>query len=135
MVPQVKDNILIKPESGTQLVTQATCSVSFRYRTFIGKTTNANPINKTGLTDNGLVTSRAKTVTSVTTNAGEYYCYMYPKTLGALTKIIQNGATPVLAAFRQTEINIINESGASISYYVYTSVNSGAFKNVELAFS
>lgn len=135
MVPQVKDNILIKPESGTQLSKEATCKVDFRYRTFIGKTSNSNPINKTGLTDNGLVTSKAKTVTSIITNAGEYYCYMYPKALGTLTKIIQNGATPVLAAFRQTEINIINDSGASIPYYVYTSVNSGAFKNVELAFS
>ena len=126
---------ITRPVESGELNSSVACTTTFKYRTFIGKTNNSNPTNKTGLTDAGLVTSRVKTVTGVKTNSGEYYCYMYPKALGALTKIIQNGATPVLSSFKRTEISIINDAGVAFDYYVYTSVNDGAFNNVELAFS
>lgn len=134
--------VLIKPNGIDKLETQISCKVTFKYQSFIGKTVKKSPAYGSDLTQAsssvvkpGLVVNPNLTVTQVNTGSGEYFCYMYPKAMGALKKIIQDGATPVLDAFTLTEINIVNDSGASIPYYVYTSVNDGAFANAKLEFS
>lgn len=81
-----------------------------------------------------LVNSRALSVTGITTNGTQYYSYAYPKDLGALTSIVQNGAAPVLEDFNRTEVNVTNGAGVVIPYYVYTSKYKGAFQNVKLDF-
>lgn len=135
------NKILLKPTGKEKLTTQVGISVSFRHRTFFGKTTNSAPTNKTDLVqvgsytvDRGLVSSRVMTVTGITTGGTEYLCYMYPKALGALSDIIQDGATPITDAFIRTETNILNDAGVTIAYYVYTSKNKGAFNNAKIEF-
>lgn len=131
--PTVSGNVLVKPTG--ELSNAVSCNVSFQHRKFNGINTNASqPANVTGLSDMGLSTSRAYTTGKVTTQNGQYYHYIYPKALGALTKIIQNGATPVIDAFNRTEIIITNAAGASIPCYCYTTKNSGALKGDSLKF-
>ena len=81
-----------------------------------------------------LVTSRAKTVSGITSTTGQYYVYAYPQALGNLTSIIQNGSIPVLSAFNRTNVTYTNAAGLSITLNVYTSANDGAFTNATLNF-
>lgn len=111
--------------------TKATAQVSFQHKRMWGVTTD--PVNIT-FDAFDLANSRAKTITGVTANTTQYYYYAYPKTLGALTKITQNGAAPVIEDFNRVEKTIVNAAGASIVYYIYTTKNKGAFTNVELKF-
>lgn len=111
--------------------TKATAQVSFQHKRMWGVTTD--PVNIT-FDAFDLANSRAKTITGVTANTTQYYYYAYPKTLGALTKITQNGAAPVIGDFNRVEKTIVNAAGASIVYYIYTTKNKGAFTNVELKF-
>lgn len=111
--------------------TKATAQVSFQHKRMWGVTTD--PVNIT-FDAFDLANSRAKTITGVTANTTQYYYYAYPKTLGALTKITQNGAAPVIEDFNRVEKTIVNAAGASIAYYIYTTKNKGAFTNVELKF-
>ena len=115
----------------------ASCSVAFHHRRYYGVTTNVTPVESDvkALSTNNLASGRGQTVSGVTTTSSQYYCYAYPKSLGALSTIIQDGAEPVLGAFNQREINITNEYGAILPYYVYTSNNPGAFTRASLQFS
>ena len=131
--PTVSNNVLVKPTG--ELSNACSCSVNFRHRRYFGINTNADQTNVTDLTDGGLQTSRAYTTPTLTTADGQYYHYIYPTALGALAKIIQNGATPVLDAFSRKTINIVNAAGATIECYCYTTKNSGALKGDTLAFS
>ena len=110
-------------------------TVTFKHNLFKGSVTNPTPTGEqvSALTGE-LVTSRAKTVSGVTTTAGQYYVYAYPQALGNLTSIIQNGSIPVLSAFNKTNVTYINAAGLSITLNVYTSANDGAFTNATLNF-
>ena len=110
-------------------------SVTFKHNLFRGSVTSQTPTGEqvSALTGE-LVTSRAKTVSGVTTPAGQYYVYAYPQILGDLTSIIQNGSIPVLSAFNKTNVTYTNAAGLSITLNVYTSANDGAFTNATLNF-
>ena len=110
-------------------------TVTFKHNTFKGSVANPTPTAEQASSLTGeLVTSRAKTVSGVTTTAGQYYVYAYPQALGNLTSIIQNGSIPVLSAFNKTNVTYINAAGLSITLNVYTSANDGAFTNATLNF-
>lgn len=122
----------VTPASGEDKTT-ASVSVTFKDRLYYGVVSSSTPTesNIKALT-NELVSSRVKTVSNIT--ASQYYCYAYPQSLGALTKITQDGATPVLGAFTQKTLTITNAAGLSVALYVYISNNPGAFTNNELKF-
>lgn len=126
----------VLPASGNDEAS-ASASVTFQGRRYYGITTNSSPKTAADLSSLGntnLTSSRTLSVSNVTTNTSQYYCYAYPKSLGALTAIIQNGAQPIIDAFNRTEISIVNNAGLSIDYYVYTSKNVGAFTNATIEF-
>lgn len=109
-------------------------TVTFKDRLFYGVVTavpNAEQIKNLA---SELVSTRQKTLTNITTNKGEYFVYAYPASLGNLTRIIQNGATPVLGAFNKYNITYTGNAGNSILLNVYVSANDGAFTNVQLQF-
>ena len=110
-------------------------TVTFKHNTFKGSVTSPTPTGEqvSALTGE-LVTSRAKTVSGVTTTVGQYYVYAYPQELGNLTSITQNGSIPVLSAFNKTNVTYTNDAGLSITLNVYTSANDGAFTNATLNF-
>ena len=59
----------------------------------------------------------------------QYFSYAYPKSFGALSSIVQDGATGIIGAFNRTEIAVTNASGFGVDYYVYTTANQGAFQS------
>lgn len=131
----VKSNgVDVGPATGYDYM-QDTRTVTFRSRLFTGYVTSKT-INEATLKslNNELVASRASTKSGITANTSQYYVYSYPQSLGALTTIIQDGATPVLGAFTRSNLTITNAAGLSIAYYVYVSNNPGAFTNVSLEF-
>lgn len=110
-------------------------SVTFKHSLFRGLVANPTPTGEQVPALAGeLVSSRAKTVSGVTSTSGQYYVYAYPQALGDLTSIIQNGSIPVLSAFNKTNVTYINAAGLSITLNVYTSANDGAFTNATLNF-
>ena len=110
-------------------------TVTFKHMLFRGSVTSPTPTGEQVSALAGeLVTSRAKTVSGVTSTAGQYYVYAYPQALGDLTSIIQNGSIPVLSAFNKTNVKYTNAAGLSITLNVYTSANDGAFTNATLNF-
>lgn len=113
--------------------TSSSASVNFTSKIYYGASTSSTP-SITSLTNSKQQTSRSNTLTKITATSEQYWSYAYPKDLGALTKITQNGASPVIEDFNRTEQTVINDAGASIVYYIYTSKNRGAFTNVELKF-
>ena len=110
-------------------------TVTFKHMLFRGSVTSPTPTGEqvSALTGE-LVTSRAKTVSGITSTTGQYYVYAYPQALGNLTSIIQNGSIPVLSAFNRTNVTYTNAAGLSITLNVYTSANDGAFTNATLNF-
>ena len=132
----VKSNgVDVGPATGYDYM-QDTRTVTFRHRLYYGNTTNTTMTESVieSLAGNELVASRASTKSGISSTTSQYYVYAYPKSLGALTTIIQDGATPVLGAFTRSEVLITNAAGLSITYYVYRSNNPGAFTNVKLQF-
>lgn len=120
--------------------TSASDSVTFKGRIYYGNTTQSNgqtTESELKTKSNELKPSRANTITiSTAPTVSEHFVYAYPKVMGALTQAILNGATPVLAAFIQSELTITNAAGTSIPLYVYTSTQKGAYqRNDKIAFS
>ena len=110
-------------------------TVTFNHMLFRGSVISATPTGeRVSALAGELVTSRAKTVSGITSAAGQYYVYAYPQELGDLTSIIQNGSIPVLSAFNKTNVTYTNAAGLSIALNVYTSANDGAFTNATLNF-
>lgn len=129
--------------SGTNVVpatgddtASASKAVTFMDRLFYGKVTKGSGLSETEIKalSNELVSSKAKVISGVTTSGTEWYCYAYPKTLGDLSTIIQDGAQPVLGAFTKTNQSITNAAGISVELNVYISNNPGAFTNAKLDF-
>lgn len=120
--------------------TSASDSVTFKGRIYYGNTTQgsgATTESELKSKTNELKPSRANTITiSTAPTVSEYFVYAYPKVMGALTQAILNGATPVLAAFNQSELTITNAAGTSITLYVYTSTQKGVYQgNDKIVFS
>lgn len=136
-----KKGFMVSGSSVVQASGNDTTSASFRInvysRRYYGVTTAAAPNESQieALAGTGLVNSKSLSVSGVTASGTQYYCYAYPKDLGALSTIVQNGAAPVLEDFNRTEVSITNKAGVAIPYYVYTSKNKGAFQSVQLAFN
>lgn len=123
----------VLPATGVDTA-ECTLTVNFKDRLFYGRATTTN-YDFTKLQSTELVTSRAKTIAGVTCSPTEYFFYAYPKSLGNLTSVIQDGALPIFGAFTKVEKTITNEVGISVVYNVYISNNKGAFTNSKLAFS
>lgn len=128
--------------SGTNVIpatgmdtTTAQRNVSFTTRRFWGVTTEATITETVIKSLNNELGGKAATKTGITATASQYFVYAYPKSLGALSTIIQDGATPVLGAFTRSELTITNAAGASVDLYVYRANNLGAFTNAQLQFS
>ena len=124
----------VKPASGMD-TTQATKQVSFNTRRYFGATTSNNPNEAAIKALSNELGGRSVTKSGVTTSGTQYYVFAYPQRLGALSSIIQDGATPVLTAFTRRELTITNAAGMSVPLYVYVSNNPGAFTGATLAFS
>ena len=123
----------ILPASGEDSKTSSV-SASFSNRIYYGNCTTNNPNESDIKSLSTKLGSKEQTITNVT--AQQYYIYAYPQTLGKLTTIIQDGATPVLGAFSLIEsINITNAAGLNVPLYVYVSNNPGAFTNNKLNFN
>lgn len=106
--------------------------VSFLHRRRWGLTAESNitaeVVNALSGTD--LNNSRTAKLTGISATDTQYYVIAYPKAMGALTKIVQNGATPLLdGGFVRTEVTVINAAGVQIPYYVYRTEKPGALKN------
>lgn len=110
--------------------------IRFRPRIYFGTTTSKTPSAGEILSLGGtrLLEDNSQMITNITASGTQYYCYSYPKELGTLSMIVQNGGAAVLEDFVKSEINIVTGSGNSIAHYVYTSKYKGAFQNVILEF-
>lgn len=116
-------------------VDTSTASVTYQFlhRVFYGAAADGADI--TTLAGNALQSGKGLTVQGVTTGETEKYIYAYPKSLGDLTSVLQDGVTPVLTAFTKTTATVTNGAGLQIEYNVYTSNNVGAFTGVKLQFA
>ena len=122
----------VLPASGEDSKTAST-SVTFSNRIYYGNSTSKTPNESVIKSLTTKLGNKEQNITNVT--AQQYYVYAYPKTLGKLNTIIQDGATPVLGAFTLIEsTTITNAAGLSIPLYVYVSNNPGAFTNNTLNF-
>lgn len=138
----VVDNGSVKWASGSEKSSaSASASISFQYKAVNASVTSAVSTSslKDLLEDTSTgtwkyATSRAKTFTNLTVASNEYFVYAYPKSLGALTKIVMNDATPLIdGGFTVTELGVVEpRTGITMTYYVYTSVQKGAFTNAKL---
>lgn len=124
----------VTPASGYDTTT-ASRTVTFSNRIYYGSTSNEDINEDTIKSLTNTLGSKSRTLNSVTATSDEYYIYAYPTSLGTLTSIVQDGATPVLTAFTQSQLTITNNAGVSINLYVYRSNNKGAFTNVSLQFT
>lgn len=133
--PIVNGPKILRP-SGEHTATDSV-SVTFLNKAFIGQidtlTPNQNQIK--GLQSLGLKNNKVLNQNGVTNDNNNYWCYAYPKSYGLLSKIIMNGATPVLNAFRTFELVVTNNSGDEVPYICYITNNKGAFTNAQLSFS
>lgn len=110
----------------------ATAKVRFLHRRYWGLTTEKNMTGNVvkALSGTDLNNSRTAKLTGISATDTQYYVIAYPKAMGELTKIVQNGATPLLdGGFVKSEVNVTNAAGVAIAYYVYRTVNPGALKN------
>lgn len=116
--------------------TSASAVVKFRECVYYGPVADATPSGTTiaALANPLLQSGRQATVTA-TTNTSQYFCYAYPKIFGELTSIVADGADPIKDNFRAAQtVSVTNKAGLAKDYYVYVSVNKGAFSNNSLAF-
>lgn len=116
--------------------TSASAIVKFRECVYYGAVTSATPDGSTiaALANPLLLSSRQATVTA-NTDSSHYYCYAYPTSFGELTSIVADGADPIKDNFRAAQtVTVTNKAGLAKDYYVYVSVNKGAFSNNSLAF-
>lgn len=139
----ILSNGIIKEASSTDYdVTSATANIHFQYKAVAAASTSE--LTETSLqallasSANGgnylLQNGKNRVITGVTTGTQEYYVYAYPATLGYLSRITMNDATPLLSeGFVLSQLTVTDpETKASVKYNVYTSVQRGAFTNAKL---
>lgn len=110
----------------------ATAKVRFLHRRYWGLTTEKNMTGNVvkALSGTDLNNSRTAKLTGISATDTQYYVIAYPKAMGELTKIVQNGATPLLdGGFVKSEVSVTNAAGVAIAYYVYRTDKPGALKN------
>ena len=110
----------------------ATTKVRFLHRRYWGltteKTVTATVVKALSGTD--LNNTKVAKLTSISATDAQYYVIAYPKAMGELSKIVQNGATPLLdGGFVKSEVSVTNAAGVAIDYYVYRTDKPGALKN------
>ena len=110
----------------------ATANVRFLHRRYWGltteKTVTAAVVKALSGTD--LNNTKVAKLTSISATDSQYYVIAYPKAMGELSKIVQNGATPLLdGGFVKSEVSVTNAAGVAIDYYVYRTDKPGALKN------
>lgn len=129
----LKDQKIIKAEGNDY--TSASATVSFLDNIFYGPVTVPNPsASVIAKLPTQLLNTKNATVTAKTTTS-QYYCYAYPKSYGELSTIVMDGADPIKDNFRAVQtVSVTNKAGLTKDYYVYVSVNQGAFSNNSLAF-
>ena len=132
-----KNGIIKWADSTDYDSTSVSVKVHFQYKVVAGVSENTiDAASLVALLTNSatLQDGKSKTLTGVTTSSTQYYVYAYPSKLGKLSKIVMNDATPLLDdGFTLSAITVIEPTtGATIEYYVYTSVQKGAFTNVKL---
>lgn len=116
--------------------TSASAIVKFRECVYYGAVADAVPSGTAiaALANPLLLSGKQATVTA-TTNANQYFCYAYPKIYDKITSIVADGADPIKDNFRAVQtVSVTNKAGLAKDYYVYVSVNKGAFSNNSLAF-
>lgn len=115
--------------------TSASAVIRFRDNIYYGPVTAATPsASAIAALSTQLLNTKSATVTATTT-ASQYFCYAYPKSYGEITSIVADGADPIKDNFRAVQtISVTNAAGLAKDYYVYVSVNQGAFSNNSLAF-
>lgn len=139
----VLSNGIIKQASSSDFDTKsASVRVHFQYKVI--KITSNNEVGTTDLekaleasergNSHKLQDNKNVVLTGVTTQSDEYLVYAYPSKLGELSKITMNDATPLLKdGFKLSKLTITdNETGKSLEYNVYTSVQRGAFTGAKL---
>lgn len=110
----------------------ATAKVRFLHRRYWGltteKTVTAAVVKALSGTD--LNNTKVAKLTGISATDSQYYVIAYPKAMGELSKIVQNGATPLLdGGFVKSEVSVTNAAGVAIDYYVYRTDKPGALKN------
>lgn len=110
----------------------ATAKVRFLHRRYWGltteKTVTAAVVKALAGTD--LNNTKVAKLTGISATDSQYYVIAYPKAMGELSKIVQNGATPLLdGGFVKSEVSVTNAAGVAIDYYVYRTDKPGALKN------
>lgn len=121
----------VKPARGNDSMS-ATATVRFYHRRYFGLASVSNITADVikGLSKTDLNNSRTAKLEGISATDAQYYVIAYPKAMGELTKIVQNGATPLLnGGFEKSEVTVTNAAGASIVYLVYRTVNPGALKD------
>lgn len=121
----------VKPASGND-TKSAWANVYFKRRFYYGLSTNANVSADVikALTGTKLDTTKAQHLSGISANDSQYYVIAYPKNMGELAKIVQNGATPLLnGGFVKSEVKVTNAAGYAIDYYVYRTEKPGALKD------
>ena len=133
-----KTGLMVKGDSVIPAEGQDSASISitinFKHRVYQGVAATNNPTEAIIKDLNSELSGKSKTITGITANSNQYYYYAYPKSLGELTKITQDGALSVLGAFTKKELQITNDAGLNIDMLVYVSNNKGAFTNNTLKF-
>lgn len=117
--------------------TQDTWTVTFLDRLYygnLGKESGFDQADIKGLANTELVSTKGKIIKNVSPGPSEWFVYAYPKSLGELGQIIQDGATPVLGAFKKTELKLTNAAGLEVELLVYVTNNPGAFTGATLEF-
>lgn len=129
----LKDQKIIKSEGNDS--TTASATVSFFDNIYHGPVTTVAPSASTiASLSTQLLNTKSTTVTATTTTS-QYYCYAYPKSYGELSTIIMDGVDSIKDNFRTVQtVSVTNKAGLTKDYYVYVSVNQGAFSNNSLAF-
>lgn len=124
----------VVPASGQDSKSVST-KVTFSNRIYYGASDKNIPTEEIVKKLTTKLGTKSQTISGITTTDSQYYYYTYPQSLGKLTTIIQDGATPVLGAFKCIDtLSITNSAGLSIPLYVYISNNPGAFTNNTLKF-
>lgn len=124
----------VVPASGMDTATDRR-TVTFNTMRYWGLTTDTAIESNSISSLNKELGGKSATKSGITASTTEYFVYAYPKSLGTLQSIVQNGSFDVFGAFQQSELIITNQAGLDVELYVYKSLNRGAFNNATLQFS
>mgnify|MGYP005748249957 CR=1 FL=1 len=116
--------------------TTASAIIQFRDNVYYGAVTTTSPDSAVINTLSTVLINVKNRTVPATTTTSQYFCYAYPKSYGPITSIIMDGVDQIKANFREPlTVSVNNKAGLAKEYYVYVSVNLGAFNNNSLAFS